>query len=191
MTAISAALSEAGITAEDNALLLALARFRNNGGSYEQACALVETAYGDDEKARKQFKNGATGLTSFAEKVISPLPAAPTLRNRAGHSNSADTARLDVPRPVSSAERRARLAAHRLAGKSVLDSFKLRNGRAIGDMAFCELESLRFDNAREAAVIRQVQKHCANAPGNALVRDMIKASDLQRFIQKAAEVADL
>lgn len=191
MTAISAALSEAGITAEDNALLLALARFRNNGGSYEQACALVETSYGDDAKARKQFKNGAAGHIPRAEKANDRLPAAPTLRNRAGRSRIADKANLNVPRPVSTAERRASMAAHRLAAKSVLDSFKLRNGRAIGDLAFCELESLRFDNAREAAVIRQVQKHCANAPGNALVRDMIKASDLQRFIQKAAEVADL
>lgn len=118
-------------------------------------------------------------------KISSPSALSP--HGSEGHSRGADKATQPLP-PASG--RAAVMRAATNIARSVLDSFKVRDGRPIGDLAFCELENMRFDNAREAAVIRQIQRHYANAPGNALVRDLIGEDDLNRFVQKAAEVAE-
>jgi hypothetical protein len=85
------------------------------------------------------------------------------------------------------------LAAAAAVAKSValtiLDTYRIRDGRAIGDVRFGELEHLRSANAMEASLIRQIQRH-ATASHDARVRDVVKAKDLQRMIQRAAEVAD-
>lgn len=130
--------------------------------------------------------NEGKGQSGNADKAIGNLPA-PSPHGSEGHSRGADKATQPLP-PASG--RAAVMRAATNIARSVLDSFKVRDGRPIGDLAFCELENMRFDNAREAAVIRQIQRHYANAPGNALVRDLIGEDDLNRFVQKAAEVAE-
>ena len=77
-----------------------------------------------------------------------------------------------------------------MVAKSVFDSFKIRDGRAIGDLTFGEIDRIRTTNVREAAVLRQVQKHCSYAESGAKVRDLVKREDMERFVQRAAEVAD-
>ena len=130
--------------------------------------------------------NEGKGQSSNADKAIGNLPA-PSPRGSEGQKMVADKASIGMP---SASGRAAVMRAATNIARSVLDSFKVRDGRPIGDLAFCELENMRFDNAREAAVIRQIQRHYANAPGNALVRDLIGEDDLNRFVQKAAEVAE-
>lgn len=98
--------------------------------------------------------------------------------------------KLVVPRPVSAAYIEAAKVGAKKIALTVLDSFKVRDGRAIGDLIFGELEGLRLGNAMEASIIRQIQRHAANVPGNAKVRDVIKADELERIIQRGAEVAD-
>lgn len=112
-------------------------------------------------------------------------------RDRAGHLGFAAKAVNSMPRPVSPVRIAAMTAARLHGARTVLDSFTVRDGRSIGDVTFNELESLRFENAREAAVIRLVMKHVANAPIYARVRDVINADTLERMIQKASEVADV
>lgn len=130
--------------------------------------------------------NEGKGQTAAADKARRTVPA-PSPHGSEGHRANADKAMPALP-PASG--RAAVMRAATNIARSVLDSFKVRDGRAIGDLAFCELENMRFDNAREAAVIRQIQRHYANAPGNALVRELIGEDDLNRFVQKAAEVAE-
>ena len=42
-----------------------------------------------------------------------------------------------------------------------------------------------------AALMRLIQKSCANPPLGARVRDICKAEQIERFIQKAAEAAEI
>lgn len=130
--------------------------------------------------------NEGKGQSISADKAIDRAPA-PSPHGSEGQMANADKAKTHAPSASSSA---AVMRAATNIARSVLDSFKVRDGRAIGDLAFCELENMRFDNAREAAVIQQIQRHYANAPGNALVRELIGEDDLNRFVQKAAEFAE-
>ena len=102
----------------------------------------------------------------------------------------ADKARKAAPFPVSPSYVEAMKANAGIVAKSVFDSFKIRDGRAIGDLTFGEIDRIRTTNVREAAVLRQVQKHCAYAEPGTKVRDLVKREDMERFIQRAAEVAD-
>lgn len=129
----------------------------------------------------------ADGRAMRADKANVQLHSASSPHGSEGQTMTADKAKLGTP---SASSRAAVMRAATNIARSVLDSFKVRDGRAIGDLAFCELENMRFDNAREAAVIQQIQRHYANAPGNALVRELIGEDDLNRFVQKAAEVAE-
>lgn len=230
MTAFAAAMIRAGgPSANEAEFSVAIAKFQNNGGSYERALALLAAAYGKgsegqcmraidghriDAGASRIPETGdgqptiadkakahvpppvspasiAEGLNIFADEAINQMPSGDaTIRDGAGRKGVAEKANALVPRPVSPAYREAAFAEARIAARSALDSFKVRDGRAIGDLILGELEGLRFDNAREASVIRQIQRHAGNATANQCVREVIKASDLDRFIQRAAEVAD-
>lgn len=152
----------------------------------------------------------ADGGANHAEPVKGlnsrSLPSAPrefTLPHRAGkvhvgprqvhpgHLVLRSHSRPDViQKQPSATDLAAAKAARKAIALTVLDSFKVRDGRSIGDVPVADLEKLRNLNAQEASVIRQIQRHVANAPHDALVRDIIKASDLERMIQRAAEVAD-
>ena len=102
----------------------------------------------------------------------------------------ADKARTSAPSPVSRTYVEAMKANATVVAKSVFDSFKIRDGRAIGDLTFGEIDRIRTTNVREAAVLRQVQKHCAYAEPGTKVREIVSREDMERFIQRAAEVAD-
>ena len=107
-----------------------------------------------------------------------------------GFDRYADKAIAAAPSPVSRTYVEAMKANATVVAKSVFDSFKIRDGRAIGDLTFGEIDRIRTTNVREAAVLRQVQKHCAYAEPGAKVRDLVKREDMERFVQRAAEVAD-
>ena len=178
-TAFVDAFSKVGLEPRDVALNIALAKFQNNGGTFERAFALLKAAY--ESAGSGQRKNSILDRTTF------PGSAEPVDTGLGRGSFSSKEARTLTPKPVSNPPK-SRMAGKIRAAKSVMDSFKLRDGRAIGDVPFRELAALQFENAREAYVITRVMNHYSSAPGEALVRDMIKANDLQKFIQKASEV---
>lgn len=229
-TAFAAAFARAGgPSANEAAFTVAIAAFRNNGGSFERAVALLQAAYGmgnegqcrraqsqravadvsrhhddgighsvgaDEARYKHPISSSpnpiATGQAQRSAKDSEAVPVGDgTKLNGAGQSNRAVKAVMHLPRPVQPpVPPSAYREAAKLAAASVLDSYKLRNGRAIGDLTLGELEPLRAANNREAAVIRQVQKLAGNATMNQLVRDVIRVADLERAIQRAAEVAD-
>ena len=72
--------------------------------------------------------------------------------------------------------------------RTVFDSFRVRDGRSIGDVRWHEIERLRATNAQEASsVLWQLQRHCVPANQDAKVREVVKAAELERMIQRAAE----
>ncbi|RWN33438.1 hypothetical protein [Mesorhizobium sp.] len=202
-TMIGAKLAAKGFTPRNVKFQIALAEFQNNGGTWTDYLNIGRAAYGKGSEGQVPFaqqghtssldasrKNDGAGLSRVAEKAILSLPSPSTQRNGAGHMGLADKASIAMPRPVSAAYIEAAKAGAQKIALTVLDSFKVRDGRAIGDLIFGELESLRANNAMEASVIRQIQRHAGNATANQRVRDVIKAADLERFVQRGAEVAD-
>jgi gas vesicle protein len=87
--------------------------------------------------------------------------------------------------------KKALLAAHTEAAKTIMDTYKIRDGRSIGDIQFLELEGIRSANAQEAALIKLIMRHASNVDPVLKVRDVIKIDVLQGMIQKAAEAADV
>lgn len=105
---------------------------------------------------------------------------------RGGRSRS-DPLALSAPDPASlaAAKRGAQQAA-----ASILDSYKLRNGKPIGDCTRVELEMLAGENLREGFLCRLILRRAAHVPSEAVVRDWCSEDDLKRAIQKAAEAED-
>ena len=92
------------------------------------------------------------------------------------------------PQSQASTTAAARAASH--ISRTVFDSFKVRDGRAIGDVLMGEVERLRSASAQEASVLRQIQRSCVAADPNTPIRDALKVHQMERFIQTGAEVAD-
>lgn len=200
-TKIESQFAAIGVLPRDVHFNIAIAKFMNNGGSEDTAIAMVRSAY---EKERG-------GHSMRAAKANHDDPIRSANFDDEGHLNSSykDNQKLlkssngrgqnngfmpeTAKRGISASTNNNAIALKAAQGiaRTVLDSFKVRDGRSIGDIQYCELEGLRFENAREAAVIRKIQTHYRNAPANATVRELIKESDLQRFIQTGAEVADV
>jgi hypothetical protein len=142
----------------------------------------------------QQFDAGAaiaapakTGQTRGAPRV-EPKPsegAAIAAPAKTGQTRGAPS-----PRPQSVSDIRAAGAVARHIARTVLDSFRVRDGRPIGDLRWDELERLRADNAMEASVLRQLLRHGNPASPGSLVRDTVSPETLERMIQRGAEVAD-
>lgn len=130
------------------------------------------------------------GQTISAEKASGHSPSAATRRDGAGPLRSADKAIPSVPRPVSPLYLAAARRGAQQIALTVLDSYRVRDGRAIGDLTFGELVAMRGANIREASVLKQIKNHVANAESNLRVRDAIKPDVLEKMIQRAAEVED-
>jgi hypothetical protein len=97
--------------------------------------------------------------------------------------------RSSAPAEPSPAQRRAAASVAKVVAITVLDTFKVRDGRSIGDVRHGELGRMASTNLREAKVFTQIMEF-ASAPSDAKVRDIISAKELQRMIQKAAEYTD-
>lgn len=69
---------------------------------------------------------------------------------------------------------------------TVFETFKVRDGRGIGFVRWGELASLREADEVSACVIRNLMMHTI-AEHDALVRDVVKATDLVSMIDRAKE----
>jgi hypothetical protein len=203
-TQIGSKLAAQGVLPRNVRLQIALAEFQNNGGEYGVALAMLNAAYGKGREGHVVVSASGQGSVADAPRrhddgkgqfahaakarLTAPNPSSPK-RNEAGLSSIAAKATGAVPRPVSSLYIAAAKKGAKAIALTVLDSFKVRDGRALGDLRFGELETLRMDNAQEAAIIRQIQRHAANVSPDTKVRDVINAETLERMIQRGAEVA--
>lgn len=93
----------------------------------------------------------------------------------------------DIPPARRAVARRAATAI--AAELTVMDTFRLSNGAAIGEIYWGSLHRLRAQSARDAALLRILMNY-GNADPHAKVRDVISVEQLQRAIQMSAEIAD-
>lgn len=139
----------------------------------------------------QQTNGDVTGqVLSSTNGQAATAGASPT--NRGGADLQSSAPHVMSVRPVREPSIHDRAAAGRIARTitlTIFDSFKVRDGRGIGDVRWGQLKSLRSTDLMSASVIDQLMKH-TQAPHDTRVRDAVKASDLQRMIQRAAEVAD-
>ena len=120
----------------------------------------------------------------FARDNSSGQSTSDTQKGIAGSTAGAKAPAASMPRIIG-------FAAKAATAKSALDSFKIRDGRSIGDVKWCEIGRLIGMNTREAAVLRLIGKRYANVQNeNAPIRDLIDSKTLERFIQEAAHVED-
>jgi hypothetical protein len=118
-----------------------------------------------------------------------PSPSKP----RGGTDRGSDVARFGGVRPVrepSKAQKTADAAVWKSSAQTVLDTFMV-DGRAIGDLTVGEVRKLGKQKGVEYFVMASIDAHYANATSNMRVRDIIKASDLEKMIAEAKESADV
>ena len=114
---------------------------------------------------------------------------APAAARRPGQTASA-TQKVDArPAGPSATYVTAAATASRRLGATVLDTFKVRDGRAIGDVPWGSLERLARENAVEAAVLQAVRTRGMPADPATLVRDLITAADLETILRGAGHAA--
>jgi hypothetical protein len=150
-------------------------------------------------------EDGAALLLSGKDQR-SAAPSSPSASGRERQPTPADKAFTDVPAPRSPkpdekpilVKRHARSApspkqptpeqraAERTVSKTVavtiLDRFKVRDGRGIGDVRWCELASLRTVNRHEANVLNRLISLGIPDDPNKRVREVVSEVDLQRII---------
>lgn len=158
-----------------------------------EGAAIIQTPQGQWKTAApKQFSAagqspGATSGQSEGAGRAEPKSSG------GGQISIAEKASVLVPppaRPQSTADIRAAAKVGQQIARTVFDSYKVRDGRSIGDIRICDLERLRSTNAAEASLIRQIQRHAVSANPNDTVRDVVSSETLERMIQRSAEVAD-
>jgi hypothetical protein len=176
-TTMSAAFEKAGYSKADMILFAAATNYLQSGGTVSKAAEIFV-------EAQKRLQGGHVAFDSHNSNASSQ-------RDGAGQHN-VGTRIMDAraAREPSEADKKAAGRTRNVIAITVFDSFKVRDGRSIGQVSFGELERLRYSNAHEAAVVRQILNHVTSADHAAKIKDLIKARDLQRFIQRASEIAD-
>lgn len=123
----------------------------------------------------------------------------PTVEPKSGDGGQSSSAAVAMPllspsaRPQSAADIKAAGRAAKTIALTVFDTYKLRDGRAIGDIQLHELRRIRAASAQDAELLRRIEQHVGEAVNyapSATVRAMIGESALQRYIQAGAEAAD-
>lgn len=213
-TALAAAMNRAGLnTAKARLYQLAIDALRKHRAAPDRGFSVFEQSAEDDPDLvrealaefyqRRDAEMSGAGLTS-SDNHTSRASARHdggqgALENQTinaadanGVSPSRNDSHIKLAHPVREPSAAERSIAARIANTiavSIMDTFKVRDGRSIGDVRYGELRRMMGANAREAAVIRQILDH-ADAPHDVRVRDVIKTEHLQRFVQRAAEIVD-
>ncbi len=74
-----------------------------------------------------------------------------------------------------------------MVATTVMDTYKVRGGIAIGDLGWQEAKTLARTNEREARVLRYITDHVANANPGARIREVVKEQVVQNAIRLATE----
>lgn len=140
----------------------------------------------------RQSVEGEGGQKTLDPRVKSASPPSPH-DGSGGHS--ARDAQIWVapaavtPKELPASAVAARGASAKVIAVTVLDTFRLSNGVAIGDVYWGSLHRLRNASARDAALLLQLL-NLGIADANKKVRDIVSVEQMQIMIQKAAELAD-
>src|SRR5690554_5311858 len=138
MTAISAAMQRVGLSQNEVEFTVAVAKFQNNGGSFADYVRIGRAAY--QVSGEGQGPHAPTGhvLVADAGTPMAPLQEQfnPSGAGQTGLASHRHTTRSLPAREPSHADIAAMVRVRQQSALSVLDSFKIRDGRAIGDVRF-------------------------------------------------------
>lgn len=105
---------------------------------------------------------------------------------------------LPAPHDPSPAARATAIRARVQASEAVLDTFKTKDGRAVGDLDVRDLvrlaaarEKTSWVDAREAELFRLIAKRVGHAPIGAKVRDVIDEDVIVDLIAQSAVAASM
>lgn len=120
-----------------------------------------------------------------------PAPSSLPVPSGGGHVKDA-TRRLADASPARKSNPPRGLAAiasvQQTMARSILDTFKLRDGRALGDVQWSELLHIAAANDRESRVLRAVYGYAHNVDPSSRVRDVVRPAFVEDAI-KSAEAA--
>ena len=200
-TAMQAAFERVGIDKAGMILHAQVVTFAKGGGTEERAIQIVRQAFASMAGQRlsvaaQKSNEDAAGQAPIADgHKAHARPSSPD-RGSGGQKAHADQGQLGTVPTVREPTEGQRKAMAKAAAQTaevinitILDTYRLLDGRLLKDVRVGELEGIRAGSSQQAALIRQIQR-MGIADSNALVGDIIKPDQLQRMLQRAAEVAD-
>lgn len=166
-----------------------------------QDAELLRALIADEEFIRatalKYLQSVALDMKSARESGAGPrcneTPAISAGDNSAGEEGQArpESHRTYAPAPAEPFKPNVTaLRSVAAASQSALDTFRVRNGRSIGDVRRGEIDGLVKENTIEARVLKRVKQHHADAAPSAKVRDLISPATLEIFIHEAEMAND-
>jgi hypothetical protein len=96
-----------------------------------------------------------------------------------------------APKPVPRSAITARLRAAQMVSDTILDTYKVRGGIAIGDLSWGEAKTLARTNEREARVLRYITDHAVNVRPGELIRNVVKPEIIQNAVRLAEEAENV
>ncbi|NBN62816.1 hypothetical protein [Pannonibacter tanglangensis] len=213
-TQITEQLAQRGITARDVRLQIAIAEYQNNGGTFEQAEAMLRAAYtnaakghnGHADEARTLVPDAAplrgAGQLRSADKAMATVPAAPIPSTRSGgHVIGADEASVQVPpapqprREVAAGHARRGLAAIAAAqapvARSLFDGTRLPDGRTLREVHWAECPRLARQYRHLARVLHAIHSHATPSDPAATLDEIVSEAQLKAIIATAERANDL
>lgn len=202
---LAEAFEAAGLKQRDIALKQAIALFLNHGGTIERLREIVEETAermrGEDQcrLANHGQRTRVRPAQPVEEEAICDRVSKDHVSDVASSSPSREPITDGVPlhgqlanvasREPSPAQRAAASIVAKTIALTVLDSFKV-DGLAIGDWTVAEARVAGRRKSREGYILIEAARHVANANGDEKLRQIIKPLEMERIIQRAAEVAD-
>ena len=197
-TAMMAAFERVGIDKGGMTLHAQVVTYAKSGGTEERALEIVRQVFASLagqrlNAAAQQSNEDAADPRRYADDgQKSPVRPSSPNRGSGGHSMNAKLGQAGLAptvREPTAGQRKAAAIAANVVSLTVLDTYRLLDGRLLKDVRIGELESIRTASSQQASIIRQIQR-LGIADHSALVGDIIKPEQLQRMLQRAAEVAD-
>ncbi|WP_186415373.1 hypothetical protein [Pannonibacter sp. P2PFMT1] len=211
---ITEQLAQRGITARDVRLQIAIAEFQNNGGTFEQAEAMLRAAYANAAKGQRKNAGKATGLSpdaaplrgagqlKCADKAKIEVPAAPTPSTRSGGQTARAEEAIDpsppAPQPrreVASGHARRGMAAIAAAqapvARSLFDGTRLPDGRTLREVHWAECPRLARQYRHLARVLHAIHSHATPSDPAATLDEIVSEAQLQAIIATAERANDL
>lgn len=196
-TAMAAAFERVGIDKAGMTLHAQVVTYAKSGGTEERAIEIARQVFASLagqrlSAAAQQSHEDAAGQSDIVDSQ--GHHARPSSPDRGSgdpraHADKARNTLSPTVREPTAGQRKAAAIAANVVSLTVLDTYRLLDGRLLKDVRIGELEHIRTASTQQAALIRQIQR-LGIADHSALVGDIIKPEQLQRMLQRAAEVAD-
>lgn len=189
------------IAREDTGILSTIIAFyldhvaREMGGSDLSGRAIVQQDSNQGLPARQpnDDEEGQRPIADLAAECV-PTSSSPVRGKKGQAFTDAQTTFAPAAKPKSkpaAAKRGADAIAsvQSTVRKTLLDTWKVLDGRVIGDITFGELDKLSFVSRKEAEVFKRIKDHATNVDPSAKVRDVIKTEVLEKMAAEAEEAA--